>query len=103
MQIRENDQTPSVADSPPAANDAAREMLEAWRDAPVITIELTPEQQAQLAEQTGGRIEATSLKLRPSLNLRAFLSEVADVGMDDLSTTVAPPPKGTAWVVTGTM
>jgi hypothetical protein len=78
-------------------------MLEAWRDAPVVTIELTPEQQALLAEQTGGRIDATSLKLRPSLNLRAFLSEVAEVDMSDLATSVAPPPKGSAWVVTGTM
>ncbi len=84
-------------------NDTAREMLEAWRDAPVVTIELTPEQQAHLAQQTGGRIDATALKLRPSLNLRAFLSEVAEVDMSDLATSIAPPPKGTAWVVTGTM
>lgn len=84
-------------------SNRTREMLEAWRDAPVVTIELTPEQQALLAEQTGGRIDATSLKLRPSLNLRAFLSEVAEVDMSDLATSVAPPPKGSAWVVTGTM
>lgn len=104
MQIHENDREPSVAGQPLAdQNDAARDMLAAWREAPVVTIELTPEQQALLARQTGGRIDATALKLRPSLNLRAFLSEVAEIDTSDLATSIAPPPKGTAWAITGTL
>ncbi len=81
---------------------AAREMLQAWIDGPVVTIELTPEQQALLARQTNGRIDATSLKLRPNLDLTSFLSEVTDIDMSDLATSIAPPPKGEGWAITGT-
>jgi hypothetical protein len=81
---------------------AAREMLNKWLDGPVVKIELTPEQQALLAQQTNGRIDATSLSLRPNLDLSTFLSEATDIDMAEVSTGFAPPPKGTYWVVTGT-
>ncbi len=80
---------------------AAREMLNKWLEGPVVKIELTPEQQALLLEQTNGRIDATSLSLRPNLDLSTFLSEATDIDMADVATGFAPPPKGTAWVVTG--
>ncbi len=101
MQIREN-QDPTVSDPPQSDTAAAREMLDAMLDGPVVTIELTPEQQALLLEQTNGRIDATSLKLRPNLDLKRFFSEVTDIDMSDLATGCAPPPKDTYWVVTGT-
>ncbi len=84
------------------AKGAARERLQAWIEGPVVTIELTAEQQALLRQQTGGRIDATSLKLRPNLDLSSFLSEVTDMDMSDVATSIAPPPKGSAWVITGT-
>lgn len=80
---------------------AAREMLNKWLEGPVVRIELTPEQQALLLEQTNGRIDATSLSLRPNLDLSTFLSEATDINMAEVATSIAPPPKGTAWVVTG--
>lgn len=101
MQIREN-HDPTVADPPQSDTAVAREMLDAMLEGPVITIELTPEQQAALAQQTNGRIDATTLKLRPNLDLKRFLSEVTDIEMSDLATGCAPPPKDTYWVVTGT-
>ncbi len=81
---------------------AAREMLQTWMSGPVVEIQLTPEQQALLAQQSGGRIDATSLKLRPNLDLSTFLSETTDIEMSDVTTGFAPPPKGSYWVVTGT-
>ncbi len=102
MHIREDQDPTVVASTETADNAGAREMLSAMTEGPVVTIELTPEQQAYLAQQTNGRIDATSLKLRPNLDLKRFLSEVTDIDMSDLSTGIAPPPKDTYWVVTGT-
>ncbi len=94
---------PKAQQSPATdSKGAAREMLEAWMSGPVVEIQLTPEQQALLAQQTGGRIDATSLKLRPNLDLSTFLSEATDIDMSEVSTGFAPPPKGQYWVVTGT-
>jgi hypothetical protein len=36
----------------------------------VITVELTPEQQALIQRQSKGKVKISTLKLRPDLNLR---------------------------------
>ena len=47
----------------------------------VITVELTPEQQAQIQLQSKGKVKITTLKLRPDLNLRLEeLTEALGVG-----------------------
>jgi hypothetical protein len=102
MRMHENDQELTAEPARSDGKGAAREMLQAWLEGPVVTIELTPEQQQLLAQQTNGKIDASSLKLRPNLDLRTFLSEVTDIEMSDMATACAPPPKGSYWVVTGT-
>jgi len=39
-------------------------------EAGVIDIQLTPEQSAQIKKETKGKVDITTLRLRPELNLR---------------------------------
>ena len=43
----------------------------------VINIELTPEQRAQIKRESGGKLDVSTLRLRPDLNLR--LNELTNV------------------------
>ena len=73
-------------------------------------IKLTPKQRAFLKKESGGRIDAHTLLLRPSLDFDEFLRRVAKGAAaraeeepatkvkKPLSVDVAPPPKGSTWV-----
>jgi hypothetical protein len=62
----------------------------------VVKIELTPEQQALVKEQSGGKLDTHTLHLRPNLNLREFLA-LPETTQDAVGLSIAPPPAGTAW------
>jgi hypothetical protein len=83
----------------PSGTDTVRDALKGYLDGPVVTIELTPEQQAALREQSGGRIDATSVKLRPDMDLHAYFTEATQVDMTGLKTAYWNPPKSSAWVL----
>lgn len=78
---------------------AVRDALKAYLDGPVITVELTPEQQAAVREQSGGRIDTKVLALRPDMDLHGFLSEATTLDMTGLKTAYWNPPKASVWVL----
>lgn len=64
----------------------------------VIDIELTPEQREQIKRQSKGKVDVSTLRLRPELNLRLNeLTTVLGVGTR-ISQAVANGSDGTWWV-----
>lgn len=64
----------------------------------VVDIELTPEQREQIKRQTKGKVDISTLRLRPELNLRLNeLTTVLGVG-SRISQVVANGSDGTWWV-----
>ena len=66
-------------------------------EAGVIDIELTPEQREQIKRQSKGKLDLTTLRLRPGLNLRLQeLTTVLGAG-ERIRQTVANGSDGTWW------
>ena len=64
----------------------------------VVDIELTPEQREQIKRQTKGKVDISTLRMRPELNLRLNeLTTVLGVG-GRISQPVANGSDGTWWV-----
>jgi hypothetical protein len=65
----------------------------------VIEISLTAEQQAKLRADTNGRIDAATLKLRPTIDIVRIVESLTGLKVSRaVSTGAAPPPKGEYWV-----
>jgi hypothetical protein len=62
----------------------------------VVKVGLTPEQQAQIKQQSGGKLDTHTLHLRPDLDLREFLA-LPEEARAVVALEIAPPPAGTAW------
>lgn len=67
----------------------------------IVTVKLTSKQQEQIRSESGGKVNITSFKLRPDLQIGKTLEQIAKAlqtpGSLAPKPKFSPPPKGSIW------